>query len=166
MQNDYPYLPEGRTFMYVPITNPFMAETKRVTLAESTDRQHPTGAVIVKDGKILGAASNKSALKSERLMKFHREVFCVRRFFKIPTGQKYWICPGCASSRLHSEPRAIKIAQKKYGDITGADLYHWGHWWCCKPCWDAMIAAGIKNVYLMEGAKEQFQRGSGTSSHK
>lgn len=158
MQNNYPYLPEGRKFIYVPITDPFMAETKKVTLELSTDQQHPTGAVIVKDGKILGFGANQSALKNPKLMQFHKNVFCVRRFLKIPTGQKYWICPGCASSKLHSEPRAIKMAQKKHGDITGADLYHWGHWWCCKPCWDSMIAAGIRDVYLVEGAKEQFKR--------
>ena len=158
MQNEYPYLPEGRKFIYVPITDSFMAETKKVTLELSTDRLWPTGAVIVKDGKILGVGANQSALKNDKLMKFHKEVFCVRRFLKIPTGQKYWLCPGCASSRLHSEPRAIKAAQSKYGDITGADLYHWGHWWCCKSCWDAMIVAGIKNVYLVDGAKEQFKR--------
>ncbi|OHA16321.1 MAG: hypothetical protein A2830_00245 [Candidatus Taylorbacteria bacterium RIFCSPHIGHO2_01_FULL_44_110] len=166
MLNDYPYIPEGRKFIYVPIANFFMAAAKRMALEGSTDRLWPTGAVIVVSGKIIGSAANQSALKSKRLMKFHREVFCVRRFLKIPTGQKYWICRGCASPRLHSEPRAIKAAQKAYGDITGADLYHWGHWWCCKSCWDAMIVAGIKDVYLVEGAKGQFQRGAGTDSHK
>ncbi|MEN9524438.1 MAG: hypothetical protein RL536_507 [Candidatus Parcubacteria bacterium] len=135
-----------------------MAEAKKVTLEQSTDRLWPTGAVIVKDGKILGSSANKSALKNKKLLEFHKNIFCVRRFLKIPTGQKYWLCPGCASSRLHSEPRAIKMAKKKYEDISGADLYHWGHWWCCKPCWDAMIAAGIRDVYLVEGAKEQFKR--------
>ena len=46
---NYPYLPEGKTFKYVPITDRFMAECKRVTFEQSTERNHPTGAVVVKD---------------------------------------------------------------------------------------------------------------------
>jgi deoxycytidylate deaminase len=34
----------------------------------------------------------------------------------------------------------------------------WGHWWCCKPCWDNMIAAGIKNVYVIEGSEILFNK--------
>ena len=154
----YPYLPEGRSFIYAPITDSFMAETKRITLELSTDAQHPTGALIIKDGKAIGHGANQSALKNQRLIKFHKEAFCVRRFLGIPSGQKYWLCPGCSSSRHHSERRAIQDARKNGFDANGADLYHWGHWWCCKPCWDAMIAAGIRNVYLVEGATQQFKR--------
>ena len=158
MNTRYPYLPEGREFKYVSIQDPFMAETKRITLEYSTDHNHPTGAVIVKDGKILGYAANQSALKNKFLLNFHKTTFCVRRFFKIKSGQKYWLCPGCASHRMHSEPRAIKDAQKKGFDSKGADLYHWGHWWCCKPCWDSMINAGIKDVYLVDNAEELFKK--------
>jgi deoxycytidylate deaminase len=158
MKKDYPYLPEGRAFKYISVSDPFMAETKRITLEQSTDINHPTGAVIVKDGKILGSGANQSALKSKILLNFHKNKFCVRRFLKIKSGQKYWLCPGCASHRMHAEPRAIKDAQKKYGDISGADLYHWGHWWCCKPCWDSMIKAGIRDVYLVDNANELFKK--------
>ncbi len=154
----YPYLPEGRSFTYVPISDPFMSEAKRLALAESTDTQQPTSAVIVRDGEIIGYATNRSALKNKWLMDFHRNKFCVRRFFKIPTGKGYWTCPGCAAPRLHAEPRAIKDAKKKGNSVGGADLYHWGHFWCCKPCWDSMIAAGIRNVFLVEGATELFTR--------
>lgn len=158
MNIQYPYLPEGRTFKYVPITDPFMTECKRVTLEESTDFSNPTGAVIVKGGKILGSAANKATLKNPYVQRIHKKYLCIRRLLKIKTGTKYWVCPGCAQSRHHAEPRGVKNAQRKHGDITGADLYHWGHWWCCKPCWDSMISAGIKDVYLVEGATEQFKR--------
>lgn len=159
MSNDYPYLPEGRSFVYVPVTDPFMAETRRVTFERSTDSMQPTGAVIVKDGKVIGVGANKSRLTTRWLRTLHNK-FCIRRLFRIKSGTKYYLCPGCASSHMHAEPHAIKDAQKKGHDIQGADLYHWGHWWCCKPCWDAMIAAGIKNVHLVEGAKGQFKRDS------
>ncbi len=157
MKPNYPYIPEGRQFIYVPIENSFMVETKRIAFLYSTDSKQPTGAVIVKDGKILGVGANKSRLTKKWLHKLHNK-FCFRRMFHIKSGTKYYLCPGCASSNMHAEPQAIKDAQKKNGDITGADLYHWGHWWCCKPCWDKMIAASIKDVYLVDDATEQFKR--------
>jgi deoxycytidylate deaminase len=157
MTNQYPYLPEGRFFVYVPITDRLMAETKRLALIHSTDSKQPTGALIVKEGKILGFGANQSRLRSQWMKDLHN-ILCIRKIFHIKSGTKYYLCPGCASSNMHAEPRGIEDAKKSHADISGADLYHWGHWWCCKPCWDAMIAAGIKDVYLVEGATEQFKR--------
>jgi deoxycytidylate deaminase len=157
MTDIYPYLPEGRKFIYVPITDPFMAETKRSALELSTDSKQPTGAVIVKEGKVLGVGANQSRLRTTWAHELHNK-FCIRKLLHIKSGTKYYLCPGCASSHMHAEPQAIKAAQQEHGDISGADLYHWGHWWCCKPCWDAMIAAGIRDVYLVDGATELFKR--------
>jgi deoxycytidylate deaminase len=166
---NYPYLPKGRIIEYVSADDEFMKEAMRLRNSESTDVQHPTGAVVVKDGVVIGCGANRSALKNEKLLQFHKDTFCVRRFLKIPSGQKYWLCPGCASCKQHAESRAIKDALRKVknakGDstgkstiqlIAGADLYLYGHWWCCKPCWDNMIAAGIDRVFLVEGATELF----------
>lgn len=158
MTHDYPYLPEGRTIKYAAADNPFMKEAERVRNTMSTDLYHPTGAVVVKDGMIIGRGANQSALKNKKLLEFHKNVFCLRRLFKVPSGQKYWACPGCSSSRHHAEPRAIKDALKKNASIEGADLYLYGHWWCCEPCWKAMIKAGIKHVYLVEKATEKFKK--------
>lgn len=157
MNNLYPYLPEGREFKYVPISDTFMTETKKVALESSTDSKQPTGAIIVKAGKIIGCGANQSLLRTNFLHKLHNK-FCIRKMLKIKSGTKYWACPGCASSHMHAEPQAIQDALKNYTDISGSDLYHWGHWWCCKPCWDAMIKSGIRDVYLVEGATELFKR--------
>ena len=158
MTNEYPYLPEGRTIGYVPADNEFMREAMRLRNEELTDFQVPTGAVVVSNGEIIGRAANQSSLKNKKLIDFHKNVFCVRRFLKIPTGTKYWLCPGCAQFRHHAESRAVKDALKNKDYIKGANLYLYGHWWCCKPCWDAMIAAGIDKVYLVEGATGLFRR--------
>jgi deoxycytidylate deaminase len=158
MTNEYPYLPEERTIGYVPADNEFMREAKRVRDTMSTDRNHSTGAVVVLNGEIVGRGANQSALKNDKLLDFHKNTFCVRRFLKIKTGTKYWLCPGCSSSRHHGETRAVKDALKNKGSIQGADLYLYGHWWCCRPCWDEMIKAGIDKVYLVEGATELFKR--------
>jgi deoxycytidylate deaminase len=153
----YPYLPEGKEIKYVPAENPFMLEAMKVCRQDSTESMHSTGAVIVKDGAVIGKGANQASLKSSGLKELHKK-FCIRGFFKIPSGQKYWLCPGCAQPSSHAEPRAVKDALKKTPSIVGSDIYLYGHWWCCQPCWDKMTAAGIRDVYLVEGATEMFSR--------
>lgn len=43
-------------------------------------------------------------------------------------------------------------------DPAGADVYMFGHWWCCEPCWQSMIEAGVRDVYVTEDAHERFSR--------
>jgi len=152
----YPYLPEGHTILYVPEDNKYMLAAKKVAVTESTDRKTSTGVVVVNgQGDVVVSAANQSTLKNKFLLDTHKN-WCIRRFFKIPSGQKYWICPGCASSKYHAESFAMKKAKKFQLNISRCDLYLWGHWWCCKDCWNAMIKSGVKNVYLMEGADNGF----------
>ena len=156
----YPYLPEGRTIKQVGLENEFMREAKRLRDELSKERNYPTGAVVVMNGAIIGRNVNEPPLKSPKLQALHKAGWCVRQWFKIPSGQKYWLCPGCAKSKFHAETRAIKDALKRTKSIAGADLYLYGHWWCCKPCWDNMIRAGIRDVYLVEGAFGLFEKRS------
>jgi len=158
MTVSYPYIPEGRKFIYVPITDRFMAEAKRIRDELSTEKNYPTGAVIVIGDQIVGKEVNRPPLKNKTLQEYHKNGWCVRQWFKIPSGQKYWACPGCASSKYHAESRAIKDALRNRPSIEGASLYLYGHWWCCKPCWDNIISAGIKDVYLPEDAKSLFEK--------
>lgn len=156
-------MPDGRDILFVASDNPFMREAKVFAEENSTDLNHSTGAVVVLDDEIIGRAANQSALKNKKLLELHKNGLCVRKMLKIPSGQKYWLCPGCASHRNHAEWGAVRDALKnqeaasgKNGSIAGANLYLYGHWWCCKPCWDKMIAAGIKNVYVIDGAYGMF----------
>ncbi|MSU55135.1 MAG: hypothetical protein EXS46_01175 [Candidatus Taylorbacteria bacterium] len=156
MSISYPYLPEGRTIKYVPAHDRFMRAAEDACRELSTDRQHPTSAVLVKDGVVVSSAANRAVLKNSKLLAFHRKGWCVRKLLKTPSGQKYWLCPGCASSKNHAETSVMRLAIKQGIDTEGADIYHWGHWWCCKPCWDSMIAGGIRNVYLLEESDKLF----------
>ena len=149
----YPYIPEGRTILYVSEENQYMKIAKEMYLL-SNEKNHPTGAVVVKDGKIISRASNKAALENKKLIELHKK-YCIRKLLHIPTGKGYFLCPGCASSQNHAESRASKMAG---ADAKGADLYLYGHWWACKPCWDNMIKVGIKNVYLLENSENLFKR--------
>ena len=155
---DYPYLPEGKTIKYAGADNYFMKTAKEVCRALSTDRQHPTGAVLVKDGKIILRSANQSAIKNKKLLTFHQKGYCPRKILKIPSGKKYWLCPGCASSRNHAESRLMKEARENEIETHDSDVYLWGHWWCCKPCWKSMIQAGIRDVYLLEGSEKFFDK--------
>jgi deoxycytidylate deaminase len=145
----YPYLPEGRTILYVPADNPYMIEARDYAMEHSLDDTVKTGSVIVKNGMIIACGANGSD--------YHEKYGCERVKRNIPTGQGYELCEGC-SPKNHSERRAVFEAMKEGYDAQGADLYLWGHWWCCKDCWDAMIEAGIRNVYLQEGSDALFNK--------
>lgn len=148
---NYPYIPEGQTISYVSIGNPFMVEARDFAKNNSLDKVMPGAAVVVKDGKVIGRGANGST--------YHEENECERVKQGCKSGEGYELCEGC-HPKNHSEPSAIADAQSNRNDTNGADLYLWGHWWCCEPCWNAMIEAGIGNVYLLEGSEKLFDKNS------
>jgi len=154
----YPYLPEGRTILYVSKDNKYMQEAKEVAFSESTEKRFSTGAVIVsaRDNIIVSKGANKASLTSESLINLHKK-YCIRRILGIPSGQKYWLCPGCAAGDHHAEYRASKKLIKQGFDKTDQfDLYLWGHWWACKDCWGKMIEIPIRNLYVMDNSEVLF----------
>jgi deoxycytidylate deaminase len=140
----YPYLPYGRSFLFVSGSNPFMEAARNQALAHSLDGAVKTGAVVVHDRVVVGAAANGSD--------YHHE--CERVKQGIPTGQGYELCEGC-HPKNHAERRAVERAGTK---AHGADLYLWGHWWACEPCWDAIAEAGIRDVFLHEDSARLFDK--------
>jgi len=147
----YPYLPEGRAFKFVPDGDPFLEEAKRARSELAGDPIWPNGAVLVRDGKVIARAGNGYNRGS------HLIHICPRIVHDCPSGQGYELCD-LHDSPGHAEWMVVKVAQQEGIETQGADLYMYGHWWCCKPCWDAMIAAGIRDVYLLEGADQEFTR--------
>jgi dCMP deaminase len=143
---DFPYLPEGREILYVEADNEFMMAAREVAETLSSDHKHPTGVVIVQNGNIVGSGANVSH--------YHEKHGCRRKELNIPTGEGYELCEGC-DPKNHAEQVAISQMQ---GDCKNADIYLWGHWWCCESCWNRMIEAGIGNVYLLQGARELFEK--------
>lgn len=136
-KNDH--LPPERKLQFLDIQNTFLQQARQYAQKESLDQKHPTGAVIVKDGVVIGRGANGSS--------FHTLFGCIRKLFRIKSGTGYWMCPGC-STKNHAEQKAIRDAKKNGHDTTGADMYLWGHTYCCKWCWAAMIKAEIRDVYL------------------
>ena len=115
----------------------------------SKDKTLPGGAVIVYEEIIIGLGANGSD--------HHEKSGCRRAELGCKTGEGYELCEGC-HPKNHSEPRAIQNALSRGYKTKGADLYLWGHWWCCKWCWDSMLKAGIKNVYLLEKSEVLFNK--------
>ena len=149
MDITYPYLPAGRSILYVPADNQFMQIAKAFAQEHSLDKEMPNTSVIVKSGAVIAIGANGSD--------YHLTHECERVKQHIPSGQGYELCEGC-HPKNHGEQSAIHDAEVKGVDTHGADLYLWGHWWCCEPCWNAIMAAGIKNVYLLKGSEVLFNK--------
>ena len=125
-------------YRYVSADDFFMMEAKKACQELSNDHSISTGSVVVKDGKVIGRAGNRAVLTNSILIRWHKNGWCVRRLLRIPSGQKYWLCPGCAKTKNHSEQLAIRSTVKNGFEVEGADLYLWGHRWCCEPCQKAI----------------------------
>lgn len=145
----YPYLPEGKEIRYVPFINPYMLATFLWAKNCSLDKTMPGAAIVVKNGTVIGRGANGSD--------YHRMHQCQRVILGCKSGQGYDLCEGC-HPKNHSEAKAIENAKKQGFETTYANLYLWGHWWLCKDCWDKMIAAGIKDVYLLFGSERLFNK--------
>ncbi len=143
----FPYLPEGREILYVDSANKFMKEAAELLKSSGCVKQ-PTAAVVVKNGKIIGRGANAGK----------KIDVCPRAILKCPTGEGYELCKSVCEQEGHAEVMAINDALAKGEDLAGADMYLDGHWWVCKPCWDEIIRAGIKNVYLRSDSAELYKR--------
>ena len=138
MENiEYPYIPEGREIKYVSSNNEFMVRARELSLTSGCAK-HPTAAAVVKEGIIIGIGSNAAK----------RMESCAR--WGSPTGQNYESCKDICHQEGHSEVTSVDDAIKKGHNTKDADLYLYGHWWCCESCWNKMKEAGIRNVYLLE----------------
>jgi len=117
---------------------PFINSAKKLA-TNSTCLKYKVGAVIVKNGQILGAGCNHSPIKNEECTK----VGCAKN--------DDMFCRG-----THAEINAIVSAASNHSEeeIQGATLY------CtlrpCYACAIQLIEVGIKKIiYLQEYEKEQ-----------
>lgn len=145
----YPYIPKDVNIEYVPESNEYMILAKEYARIHSLDKVMPTGAIIIKDSNVIGIGANGSD--------YHEKNGCERVKQNIPTGQGYDLCEGC-SPKNHAEPKSINNSLEQDNNPNGADLYLWGHWWCCEDCWNIMLSSGIKQVYLMKGSEILFNK--------
>lgn len=146
---NYPFIPEGKKIKYVSPDNAFMKAARAFAREHSLDTSMPNASLLVFEDIVIASAANGSD--------YHKTHECERVKQGIPTGQGYELCEGC-HPKNHSEQSVIREALSKGESTEGADIYLWGHWWCCEPCWQAMIEAGIRDVYLLDGSEILFNR--------
>ncbi|USN96712.1 MAG: hypothetical protein H6797_00735 [Candidatus Nomurabacteria bacterium] len=148
---DYPYMHEDGVFVYVEADNVYMQVAKEYAKRYSLDKVMPNTSIVVLDGEVIGIGANGSD--------YHETNGCERIRLGSPSGQDYDKCEGC-HPKNHGEPRAVGDAQVVMGSqrLDGAEVYLWGHYWCCESCWDAMISSGINTVYLLEGSEVLFNK--------
>jgi len=144
----YPYLPQDREILFVSLENPWMLEAKKMADEKFGCSWWPTGAVVVKNNQIIGRGANSGTFQP----------LCPRVSHNCPTGEGYHFCHELCAQEGHSEVTSINDALNAGFDPTGADIYLFGHWWCCENCWKHMIQNAIKNVFLLENANEIFTR--------
>ena len=149
-QVEYPYLPEGRSFKYVPHDHPMMLEAANAREIHSGDPSYPVGGVLVKDGRIIARAGNG-------YNQGRQTHICPRLVLECPSGTGYDLCT-LHDSPGHAEHMCVDQARKAGEDTQGADMYMYGHWWACEPCWNKLIEAGIRDVYLTDDAHIRFAR--------
>lgn len=147
----YPYLPEGRSHQYAKSQNPYIVFAKNHAHLYSLDKTMPGTAVVVsrKTKAIIGVGANGSL--------HHKSHGCRRVELGCKSGEGYDLCEGC-HPRNHSEARALRHASAQGHDCNGADLYLWGHWFCCERCWALMLYAGIDKVILMKDSQILFNK--------
>lgn len=148
-QITYPYMPRNRFFVYVDIDDPFINSAKKFARENSLDDTMPNASVLVRDGRIIKMTANGSD--------YHKKNPCQRIALNIPTGQGYELCEGC-HPKNHSEGKLIRQVLSENEDVIGSDLYLWGHWWCCEPCWDEIERAKISKVHLLRDSHILFNK--------
>ncbi len=147
----YPYMPSDRFIKYVPVDHPFMVEAAKAREECAGDPLYPVGIVMVKDGRVVARAGNGF---NRGPGKVH---VCPRIVLDCPSGTGYELCdlhdaPG------HSERMLLAAARESGVDPVGSDVYMFGHWWACEPCWTALIEAGVRDLYVVDDAHERFSR--------
>jgi deoxycytidylate deaminase len=152
-------------YFFVPEDNEFMQAAKMAAINHSLTSLFPIGIVAVKDGMVVVEAGNGNGYHEKNLETPGHRKGCVRRHLndekekeglpKFKSGEGYELCPGCHTDS-HAEANLIRNAKEKgvYEKLVGSDAYMYGHFWCCKECFEKMSAAGIKKVYLSDDCEK------------
>jgi len=148
----YPYVPKSKKFKFVKMDNIFMQkafEAVEILMPSSPPDNvgTPVGVACVIDDEVVATAVNGFV--------YHLEHGCERRRLNIPASTDYHLCKGCDYS-FHAEPSVVRKLVKTGIDFAGADYYVWGHWWCCKPCWEVMLKHDVREVFLLEDSHKYF----------
>lgn len=105
------------------------------------------GAVIVKNGKIIGTGHNGNSVNIPPCS----VIGCAKDYFKFRSGLRNELCTG-----ICAEQRAMIDAIKKGNDLKGTELY--STYSPCVSCSRYMIEFGIKTVFYKQEYNDAFAR--------
>ena len=130
-----------------PTWNEYFFEIAQVVAGRSTCLRRQTGAVLVKDKRILATGYNGAPAGLKHCL----EIGCLREKRKVSSGEKHELCRG-----LHAEQNAI-IQAALYGvEIGDARIY------CthqpCVLCAKMLINAGIKEIVISDGYPDKLAK--------
>ena len=97
---EYPYLPEGREIKFTDLNNQFMQAARLITEQKAACSWWPTGAVIVKNGLIIGMGANSGT--------FHP--ICPRVEQNCASGEGYHLCQDPCKQEGHAEITSVNNA--------------------------------------------------------
>lgn len=149
-------MPEGKTIKFVPLNNKWMQAARKECDTNGNCSWWPTGAVIVKGNKIISRGANKGVYNA----------ICPRVEQQCPSGTGYELCTRHCKQTGHAEKNAILAAERENYDLTGADMYLFGHWWCCQSCWESILRHDFGEIYLLENAHKIFTKEARLTAHK
>jgi len=153
------YFQNPAHYLFAENDNEFIELAKQSAIDYSLTSIFPIGIVAEKNGNVIARAGNGNGYHESNLNTPKHRKGCIRRFLnderekegleKFKSGEGFELCPGCHTDS-HAEANLVKEAKKinRYDDLNGANVYMYGHFWCCRDCWQKMLDAGIKNVYL------------------
>ncbi|MBI4437553.1 hypothetical protein HY631_01240 [Candidatus Uhrbacteria bacterium] len=148
---EYPYMPPGRFLKYASPDDPFMVAAARARAEQASDALYPVGAAMVVGGAMVARAGNGF---NRGAGKVH---VCPRIVLDVPSGTGYELCD-LHDPTGHAERMLLQVAREAGIDPAGSDVYLYGHWWACEPCWSALIEAGVRDLYVTDDAHERFAR--------
>lgn len=105
------------------------------------------GAVVVKNGKIIGTGHNGNSVNIPPCS----VIGCAKDYFKFRPGLRNELCTG-----ICAEQRAMIDALKKGHDLKDTELY--STYSPCVSCSRYMIEFGIKKVYYKKEYNDAFAR--------
>ena len=150
-------------YSLVPENNKFMIMAKQSAIKYSLTPAYPIGIVIVsEEGKVLSRAGNGNGYHELHLKSRGHIKGCKRKVIMEAMKNRepeinhediaYDLCPGCHTD-YHAEAKAINHCENKI-HLIGASIYMYGHYWCCKDCWEKIKKSGIKDVFLPDTYKK------------
>lgn len=123
-------------------------EVTELVSKRSTCLRRSTGAIIVKEKRILATGYNGPP---QGLPHCDELGGCLRERLNIPSGERHELCRA-----IHAEQNAIIQAAKLGINIDGATLYVTNY--PCFICAKMLINAGIKKIVYKEGYPDKLAK--------